>query len=561
MAEGDFTTGTTVHHRYRLLERVGGGGMGHVFRAEDLQTGRTVAIKLLHRELWKSPDVTARLFQEAKLLSSLHHPNIVEILNADHSDHGPFIAMEYLSGSSAGVLLSTLGRLDEASAVAIVIPVLSALEAAHSAGVVHRDLKPENVLVCRERGGRGERGSVHLLDFGIAKLEVRSPDAPKTRTGVVFGTPDYLSPEQATGEGDLDCRSDLFSLGIVMFELLTGRRPFSASTAVATAFRIVHASPPSFESLAVSVTPEIRAIVRKLLAKTPSERPASASEVLRVLLALDPDEDARSTRLLRLLGESDDRKRRTTRPPAPAMRQSTPPALGLDLGLVAARPAGVAPTRTPGRCARGPVLRSLDGVLERVYGEPERERVVALLPDSHAEELRRGRPSALDTHDIDAVRRYVDIASRVLNIDAAGFLELGRQAVDSDLEPFVATLVRPADFSDLVRRSVAILRCFFDFGTWTTDAESPRRVVLKVEGYESVPPLLRAWLSGVFQRIFERSISPQARAVDLSKAYDKRSSEGQPNAATFLLEITAPPPSVPQGVTPAARRGSASLGR
>lgn len=553
MAEGDFTTGTTVHHRYRLLERVGGGGMGHVFRAEDLQTGRTVAIKLLHRELWKSPDVTARLFQEAKLLSSLHHPNIVEILNADSSEHGPFIAMEYLSGSSAGVLLSTLGRLDEASAVAIIIPVLSALEAAHSAGVVHRDIKPENVLVCRERGGRGERGSVHLLDFGIAKLEVRSPDAPKTRTGVVFGTPDYLSPEQATGEGDLDSRSDLFSLGIVMFELLTGRRPFSASTAVATAFRIVHASPPSFESLAVNVSTEIRAIVRKLLAKAPGERPASASEVLRVLLALDPDEDARSARLLRLLSDADDRKRRTTRPPAPAMRASTPPALGLDLGLVA-RPAGTAPTRTPGRCARGPVLRSLDGVLERVYGEPERERVVALLPDSHAEELRRGRPNALDTHDIDAVRRYIDIASRVLNIDAAGFIELGRQAVDGDLEPFVATLVRPAEFSDLVRRSVAILKCFFDFGTWSTDAESPRRVVLRVEGYETVPPLLRAWLTGVFQRIFERSVSPQARALDMSKA--------QPNAATFLLEITAPPPSVPHGAgQPGARRGALPIGR
>jgi len=550
MAEGDFTTGTTVHHRYRLLERVGGGGMGHVFRADDLQTGRVVAIKLLHRELWKSPDVTARLFQEARLLSSLHHPNIVEILNADTSEHGPFIAMEFLSGSSAGVLLSAMGRLDEASTVAIIIPVLSALEAAHSAGVVHRDIKPENVLVCRERSGRGERGSVHLLDFGIAKLEVRSADAPKTRTGVVFGTPDYLSPEQATGEGTLDSRSDLFSLGIVMFELLTGRRPFSASTAVATAFRIVHASPPSFESLAVSVSSEIRAIVRKLLAKTPSERPSSASEVLRVLQSLDRDEDARSTRLLRLLHDADERKRRTTRPPVPAMRSSTPPALGLDLGLAGARQPSPSATRTPGRCARGPVLRSLDAVLERVYGEPERERVVALLPDSHAEELRRGRPSALDTHDIDAVRRYVDIASRVLNIDWSGFFELGRTAVEGELESFVATLVRPAEFSDLVRRSMAIIKCFFDFGSWTVDAESPRRVVLKVEGFESVPPLLRAWLAGVFQRIFERGVSPLARAVDLTKA------EG--HSATFLLEITAP---APLPLVEPAHAGASPIGR
>ncbi|NUP12644.1 MAG: serine/threonine protein kinase [Polyangiaceae bacterium] len=532
MSDGDITTGTLVHGRYRLLERVGGGGMGHVFRADDTKTGRTVAIKLLHRELWSSPDVTARLFQEAKVLSSIRHPNIVEILDADTSEHGPFIAMEHLDGSSAGVLLAIMGRFDETTTIAIAIPVLAALEAAHRSGVVHRDLKPENVFVCRERKGRGERGSVHLLDFGIAKIdETNAKEGPRTRTGVVFGTPDYLSPEQATGEGPLDGRSDLFSLGIVMFELLTGRRPFTASTAVATAFRIVHASPPSFESLGVAVSAEVSAVIRNLLAKSPQDRPSSATEVLRVLTSLEPDDDVLEERLLNLLSEAETRRRKTTRPPPPSSRGATPPAIGLDLGAVSTRAAQL-PPRALGRCARGIVLRSVDGMIESVYGDNERERVVALLSDTHAEELRRGRPSALDAHDVEVVRRYVDLASRVLGVDAAGFFDLGRKSVDKELGAFVGTLVRPAEFSDVIRRSVAILRCFFDFGSWTIVAEGPRRATLRIEEFELVAPLLRSWLLGVIQRIFERAVCDESRVMDATPAMSP--------VSLFVVEVLAP---------------------
>lgn len=533
MSEADLKTGTLVHGRYRLIERVGGGGMGHVFRADDTKTGRTVAIKLLHRELWNSPDVTARLFQEAKVLSSIRHPNIVEILDADTSEHGPFIAMEHLDGSSAGVLLAIMGRFDETTMISIAIPVLAALEAAHRTGVVHRDLKPENVFVCRERKSRGERGTVHLLDFGIAKIEsTKEREGPRTRTGVVFGTPDYLSPEQATGEGPLDGRSDLFSLGIVMFELLTGRRPFTASTAVATAFRIVHASPPSFESLGVSVSTEVAAVIRTLLAKSPGDRPSNATEVLRVLGSLEPDDEVRQSRLIGLLAEADSRRRKTTRPPPPSTRGATPPAIGLDLGLVSTRQHAQLPPRALGRCARGIVLRAVDGMIEAAHGDNERERVVALLSDSHAEELRRGRPSALDAHDVDVVRRYVDIASRVLGIDVLGFFDLGRGAVDEELDPFVGTLVKPAEFNDVVRRSVGILRCFFDFGSWSVVAEAPRRATLRIEEFDLVPPLLRSWLLGVVQRIFERAVSPEATALDVTPAMSP--------VSLFVVEVSAP---------------------
>lgn len=517
MSSIEVKPGSLVHGRYRLVERVGGGGMGHVFRAEDVQTARTVAVKLLHRELWSSPDVTARLFQEAKVVSSIRHPNIVEILDADTSEHGPFIAMEFLEGSSAGALLQALGRFDEATTLAIVIPVLDALHSAHEAGVVHRDLKPENVFVCHERTGRGERGSVHLLDFGIAKLSSSQEQAPRTRTGVVFGTPDYLSPEQATGEGQLDGRSDLFSVGIVMFELLTGRRPFAASTAVATAFRIVHAAPPSFESLGVSVTGELRGIIRKLLAKAPADRPASAGEVLRVLTSIDPDEDARQVRLLRILGEADDRRRRSTRPP-PTPRQLTPSPLGLDFRATLHRSAREPSMRSLGRSARGAVLFGIDGALERTRGELERERIVALLPDTHAEELRRGRPSPLEAHDIEVVRRYVDVASKVLRIDAAGFFALGQSAVDHELVPFVGTLVQSAEFADVLRRSTTLLRAFFEFGAWSVSSQTPRRATVSIEGFDLVPPLVRSWYLGVFQRVFASAVSPAVEVIDVTPA-------------------------------------------
>lgn len=508
MTESDLVAGALVHGRYKLLERVGGGGMGHVFRAEDTVTHRVVAVKLLHKELWTNADLTARLFQEARVISSIAHPNIVEILAVDASAHGPFIAMEYLDGNSVGSLLQLFGKFDEQLVATIMIPLLSALDAAHGHGVIHRDLKPENIFVCRERAGRGERGNVHLLDFGIAKFQqATAEEAPRTRTGVVFGTPDYLSPEQATGEGRLDGRSDLFSVGIVMYELLSGRRPFTASTAVATAFRIVHATPPSFESLGLSVSGELRGVVRKLLAKSPSDRPASAREVLEVLQLLHPDTEARQSRLLRLLQEADDKRKRGSRPPL-AIRSKTPPALGIDGGGF--RSHGLSP-RTHGRCARGPVLASLDGAIERMRGELDRERVVALLPDSHAEELRRGRPSVLDAHDIDVVRRYIDTAGRVLHLNDKTFREMGRDALLYELAPFVRTLVRPAEFNDTLNRMTAILKSLFDFGIWSVSrAETPGygassilQATIRISGFELVPNNLRVWLLGVVSGILE----------------------------------------------------------
>jgi serine/threonine protein kinase len=525
--------GSVILGKYRLVEHIAGGGMGHVFRAERLDDGARVAVKIVHRELAGSEDVTRRLYQEAGVLRALDHPNVVRLLDADTSEHGPCIVMEYLEGHSAGALLALSGRLDESAVIALAVPALSALHATHEAGVIHRDLKPDNLFVCRVPGVSGERAAtVKLLDFGIAKVEHRAPGAPRTNTGVVFGTPDYLSPEQATGDLPLDGRSDLFALGIVLFELLAGRRPFAAATAVATAFRIVHASPASLESMGVSVSPELEAILGRMLAKQRGDRPATAAEARAVIEALLPSPAARSSRLVRLLDDADDRRRKTTRPPpSPRSFGRTQAGFSFDSGATerrTVRDAGLAP-KASGRGVRGPMLRSLDASIEAIYGESGRERVVALMPDDHASELRRGRPSALDVHDVDALKLYADIASRILNIDAAGFHALGRHAADDELASLVPTLIRPAALPDVARRALSILGRLFEFGSWALGRAEPTRVSIRAEGAELLPPYLRAFFAGVLERVFEHAVGAEVEVVDTSPSG---------RAALFELEAT-----------------------
>jgi len=329
--------GIVVESKYRLAERIGGGGMGDVYRAEHAVTGRTLAIKFLHPELSDNADLAQRFFQEAQAVNRIRHPNIVDVLDAGVGELGPYIVMEYLEGESVGASLSRLGRFDTESAVGTAIPVLEALDAAHRVGVIHRDLKPENVFIAFD----SQRGIavVRLLDFGIAKMLDGSGSMPRTRTGVVFGTPDYLSPEQATGELQLDGRSDLFAVGVLLYELLTGTRPFRAPTAVATAFRVVHAEVPNLAAAGVLVDPRLEAVVQKLLQKDPSRRFPTAGDVVRELTLLLPDPLRRVVALGRIINvgrrsamsgaQSGERRADTAvsssrRPPPPQQETITP---------------------------------------------------------------------------------------------------------------------------------------------------------------------------------------------------------------------------------------------
>ena len=192
------------------------------------------------------------------------------------------------------------------------------------------------------------------------------------------------------------------------------------------------------------------------------------------------------------------------------------------------------------------MLLAIDAEIERRFGDDGRERVVALLPDAHAQQLRRGRPSALEAHDIDAVRVYLEIASRVLGIDAAAFQEFGRVAVDRELAPFVKTVVLPGSLPDVLRRCVTILSRFLSFGTWTVAKATPELGTIRVEEVGVLSPLLRAWYLGVIEGIVRRSVSPDAQVVEAASA----------NAGPSVFEIEVELESLPSRRQPPAPRSA-----
>jgi serine/threonine-protein kinase len=226
---GPSLTGTVLDERYVVMERVGEGGMGVVYEARHNVLGKRIAVKVLRDQVAERSEAAARFQQEARLASATGHEHIVDITDFGRTPDGRlYLAMEFLEGPSLAELLAREGTLDEGRLVAIVRQVVSALGAAHQKGIIHRDMKPENILLIdREIGGRRE--FVKLVDFGISKVReagAEDSDVKLTSTGMVLGTPLYMSPEQARGETDLDHRIDIYAVGVIMYELLTGRVPF-----------------------------------------------------------------------------------------------------------------------------------------------------------------------------------------------------------------------------------------------------------------------------------------------------------------------------------------------
>ncbi len=307
MIPADARTGTTVG-KYKLHEIVGRGGMGVVYRGEHVYIGKEVAVKILHEGYGGRDESIKRFLREARAASLINHPNIVDVTDFGKSNDGTvFFVMELLDGEPLDAVLSRERRLDLLRAITIVNQVAGALGAAHSKGIVHRDLKPENIMLTPREGRRelirqitDEQGLhtiserekafdfVKILDFGVAK--VRDPDASEgrvTQQGVVFGTPEYMAPETAR-IGVSDPRTDIYALGVIFYEMLTGTVPFAGETAVDVMLKVVSEPvvPPRTRAPGIEITHEAEQLIMKALVQGPAPAAAVDGGAVRGAAAL-----------------------------------------------------------------------------------------------------------------------------------------------------------------------------------------------------------------------------------------------------------------------------------
>jgi len=262
---------TIIDGRYRVLSRLGSGGMAEVYLAEDQLLGRQVALKVLHQHFAEDQEFVERFRREASSAAGLSHQNIVGIFDRGEWNGTYYIAMEYVAGRSLKTIVREHGALDPATAIDIVVQILRGARFAHRRGVVHRDLKPHNVIV-------DEEGRARVTDFGIA----RAGASDMTLTGSIMGTAQYLSPEQAQGQA-VSAASDLYSVGVILYELLTGVVPFEGETAVAIAFKQVSAEPLPPSALNPNLPAGLDAIVLRALAKDPAHRYGDADQFIAAL--------------------------------------------------------------------------------------------------------------------------------------------------------------------------------------------------------------------------------------------------------------------------------------
>jgi TolB-like protein/Tfp pilus assembly protein PilF len=279
---------------YEILSPLGAGGMGEVYRAKDTKLGREVAIKVLPESVSADPERLTRFEREARALASLNHPNIVTVYSVEEAGDMRLLAMELVEGHTLDLAIST-GGLSLSRFFEIAVPLADALSAAHERGIVHRDLKPANVMLTRE-------GRLKVLDFGLAKLVAVDSDPNVTSTptasradltgeGTVFGTVAYMSPEQARG-GKVDARSDVFSLGVVLYEMLTGDRPFKGASSVDILSSILRDWPPPVTELRADLPPHVGRILRRCLAKDPHDRYQTSRDVFNELRDLQAETSA-----------------------------------------------------------------------------------------------------------------------------------------------------------------------------------------------------------------------------------------------------------------------------
>lgn len=261
-----------LNGRYELEHKVGEGGMARVYRGRDVRLNRRVAIKVLHSHFADDVSFLNRFQHEAQAAAILSHPNVVDVYDVGQDGDIHYIVMEYVEGQDLKALINREAPLPVDRAVAIAEAVALGLAAAHRVGLVHRDIKPQNIMVAPD-------GHVRITDFGIAKSHLSTA---LTETGVTFGTADYIAPEQAQGQVATP-RSDIYALGVVLYEMLTKRLPFTGENAIAVAMQHISANPVPLHRLNPQVPPQLESLVLRAMAKDPAQRPQSAQEFARLL--------------------------------------------------------------------------------------------------------------------------------------------------------------------------------------------------------------------------------------------------------------------------------------
>ncbi|HKG90440.1 MAG TPA: serine/threonine-protein kinase, partial [Gemmatimonadaceae bacterium] len=267
-------SGITQVGKYHVLELVGEGAMGVVYRAVDPVLNRAVAVKVMNDALAREEELRARFLREAQAAGSLQHPNVITIYDFGEVEGHLYIAMEYVEGDDLEHVLNVREPLPLQTKLDIITDVLSGLAYAHKRGIVHRDIKPANIRLTEDRRAK-------IMDFGIAHLA----SSRATRTGMIVGTPDYMAPEQVTG-GQITAATDLFSVGTVLYEILSGARPFQSTTVHGVLYKVVSEHPPALKSMNPGLPPELYAIVQRALAKDPASRFSSALEMAAAVSAV-----------------------------------------------------------------------------------------------------------------------------------------------------------------------------------------------------------------------------------------------------------------------------------
>src|SRR5271169_2107171 len=271
-ALGQLDPGTVLGGRYDIVRLLGQGGMGAVYQAYDRELERQVALKLIRPELAANPEILQRFKQELILARQITHRNVIRIFDLGQADGFKFITMEYIEGEDLQALLKQRKKLEPADAAKVIAQVCRALEVAHAEGVIHRDLKPQNIML-------DKTGRVYVMDFGIARSTLTSS---MTQTGALIGTPDYMSPEQAKGQ-KVDARSDLFSVGIIFYEILSGQSPYVADTTMGKLWKRTSEPARPLGDLDKTIPQTLSEIVKKCLEIDPEKRFASATELLHAI--------------------------------------------------------------------------------------------------------------------------------------------------------------------------------------------------------------------------------------------------------------------------------------